>query len=247
MLRATPQAVREGALSEASRWSEFQRASALPLDASLPLHSLPAAFSRRPSHTLWHPGLACSVAAFRFLAPLSSSMRLCRTCAWPLLNPHRAPPRMAPTRQQAGLRICCLAAAIGLNNSLQTLHLAGWTWGDLGNGTALPFLALGGGGGGGGGVGGGMLRRYEPQHRGLRAIFIALPRDLPRPLHPQYEALQMAALVHSGTMMRSTAPSGPTTALSCTLERPHEGHMTTAGPPGSNPLTSRSAPAEPRP
>ncbi|EFJ42664.1 hypothetical protein VOLCADRAFT_119338 [Volvox carteri f. nagariensis] len=62
------------------------------------------------------------------------------------------------TWEKAGLRICCLAAAIGLNNSLQTLQLGGWTWGELGNGTALPFLALGGGGGGGGG---GMLRSVQ--------------------------------------------------------------------------------------
>ncbi|GIL59100.1 hypothetical protein Vafri_14039 [Volvox africanus] len=66
------------------------------------------------------------------------------------------------TWEKAGLRICCLAAAIGLNNSLQTLQLGGWTWGELGNGTALPFLALGGGGGGGGGgVAGGMLRSVQ--------------------------------------------------------------------------------------
>ncbi|GLC56037.1 hypothetical protein PLESTB_001057700 [Pleodorina starrii] len=63
------------------------------------------------------------------------------------------------TWEKAGLRICCLAAAIGLNNSLQTLQLGGWTWGELGNGTALPFLALGGGGGGG--VAGGMLRSVQ--------------------------------------------------------------------------------------
>ena len=44
---------------------------------------------------------------------------------------------------QAGLRTACIAAALGLNTTLRTLDLGGWTWDELGNGCALPFLTLG--------------------------------------------------------------------------------------------------------
>ena len=36
-----------------------------------------------------------------------------------------------------------MAAALGVNTSLQTLELTGWTWDELGNGTASPFIMLG--------------------------------------------------------------------------------------------------------
>ncbi|KXZ54287.1 hypothetical protein GPECTOR_5g374 [Gonium pectorale] len=78
------------------------------------------------------------------------------------------------TWEKAGLRICCLAAAVGLNNSLQTLQLGGWTWGELGNGTALPFLALGGGGG----VAGGMLRSVQLATNLFDLEAAAMLRDL---------------------------------------------------------------------
>jgi len=45
--------------------------------------------------------------------------------------------------EKAGLRAACLAAALGLNSSLQSLELTGWTWDELGNGCAAPFLTLG--------------------------------------------------------------------------------------------------------
>lgn len=57
------------------------------------------------------------------------------------------------TFEKAGLRICCLAAAVGLNHSLETLQLSGWTWQELGSGAALPFLPLG--------ASGGMLRSMQ--------------------------------------------------------------------------------------
>lgn len=44
---------------------------------------------------------------------------------------------------QAGLRVACLAAALGVNGSLRSVELSGWTWSELGNGCALPFLTLG--------------------------------------------------------------------------------------------------------
>lgn len=44
---------------------------------------------------------------------------------------------------QAGLRVACLAAALGVNSSLRSVELSGWTWTELGNGCALPFLTLG--------------------------------------------------------------------------------------------------------
>ena len=44
---------------------------------------------------------------------------------------------------QAGLRTACLAAALSLNKTLRSLDLGGWTWDELGNGCALPFLTLG--------------------------------------------------------------------------------------------------------
>eukprot|EP00198_Chlamydomonas_reinhardtii_P005713 XP_001695049.1 predicted protein [Chlamydomonas reinhardtii] len=75
------------------------------------------------------------------------------------------------TWEKAGLRIVSLAAAIGLNNSLQTLQLAGWTWGEMGNGTALPFLALGG-------CGGGMLRSVQLATNLFDAESAAMLRDL---------------------------------------------------------------------
>ncbi|GFR47606.1 hypothetical protein Agub_g9342 [Astrephomene gubernaculifera] len=78
------------------------------------------------------------------------------------------------TWEKAGLRICCLAAAIGLNNSLQTLQLCGWTWGELGNGTALPFLALGGGGG----LASGMLRSVQLATNLFDVEAAAMLRDL---------------------------------------------------------------------
>ncbi|GAX75916.1 hypothetical protein CEUSTIGMA_g3359.t1 [Chlamydomonas eustigma] len=45
--------------------------------------------------------------------------------------------------EKVGLRMACLAAALGLNTSIRTLELSGWTWSELGNGSALPFLTLG--------------------------------------------------------------------------------------------------------
>ncbi|KAG2437369.1 hypothetical protein HXX76_006024 [Chlamydomonas incerta] len=75
------------------------------------------------------------------------------------------------TWEKAGLRIVSLAAAIGLNNSLQTLQLAGWTWGEMGNGTALPFLALGG-------CGGGMLRSVQLATNLFDVESAAMLRDL---------------------------------------------------------------------
>ena len=80
------------------------------------------------------PGCWCS--------PWGSRYCCCCACLWlPLLS----------LSLQAGLRICCLAAALGLNNSLEALQLTGWSWQELGNGAALPFLALG--------ASSGMLRR----------------------------------------------------------------------------------------
>ncbi|GLI62431.1 hypothetical protein VaNZ11_005050 [Volvox africanus] len=95
------------------------------------------------------------------------------------------------TWEKAGLRICCLAAAIGLNNSLQTLQLGGWTWGELGNGTALPFLALGGGGGGG--VAGGMLRSVQ----------------LATNLFDLEAAAMLKDLLAAGLVELAAAPDGP--------------------------------------
>ena len=51
--------------------------------------------------------------------------------------------RTPPPFLQAGLRTACLAAALSLNKTLRSLDLGGWTWDELGNGCALPFLTLG--------------------------------------------------------------------------------------------------------
>ena len=53
------------------------------------------------------------------------------------------PPLDLSAFMQTGLRVVCLSAALGLNSSLRTLELSGWTWTELGNGCALPFLTLG--------------------------------------------------------------------------------------------------------
>jgi hypothetical protein len=48
-----------------------------------------------------------------------------------------------PLWEKAGLRAACLAAALSLNTSVRTLEINGWTWDELGNGMAMPFLTLG--------------------------------------------------------------------------------------------------------
>eukprot|EP00798_Chlamydomonas_sp_ICE-L_P005245 gene5246-18476_t len=45
--------------------------------------------------------------------------------------------------EKTGLRIACLAAALALNDSIQSLELTGWTWDESGSGSALAFLPLG--------------------------------------------------------------------------------------------------------
>ena len=64
----------------------------------------------------------------------------CRHSAIAFLN--NALP-LPPLSLQAGLRTACLAAALSLNKTLRSLDLGGWTWDELGNGCALPFLTLG--------------------------------------------------------------------------------------------------------
>ncbi|KAG2453130.1 hypothetical protein HYH02_002457 [Chlamydomonas schloesseri] len=102
------------------------------------------------------------------------------------------------TWEKAGLRIVSLAAAIGLNNSLQTLQLAGWTWGEMGNGTALPFLALGG-------CGGGMLRSVRLATNLFDVESAAMLRDL--------LAAGLVELATSGEGDDEPAASAPSMAM----------------------------------